>query len=490
MSEVAEVRVRTLNDGGIRPKERYVLYWMNAFRRPHHNHALDHAVGWAMKLDKPLLVFEALRVGYRWASDRIHRFILDAMQANAAYFADHDIAYFPYVEREEGDGSGLLSALAARAVLVVTDDFPSFFLPRMVDAAAQRLEEDHQVQLDAVDSNGLYPMWHTERVFTRAHDFRRHLQKNLLPLLDDAPLIRPFAGKDVSGARVERAVRERWAPASMAELAQLDLSALPIDHEVGIIDLKGGYAAGEAQLDGFLNGRLSRYADDRNHPDEGTESGLSPYLHFGNISSHQVFAAVAQREQWSSEEQRTRKATGKRDWWAMGEAAQAFLEELITWRELGYNMSSHRSDHDEYESLPDWALKTLSKHAGDPREHHYDVETFARAETHDPVWNAAQRELAQTGRMHNYLRMLWGKKILEWTASPREALQTMIELNNRFAIDGRNPNSYSGIFWVLGRYDRAWGPERPIYGKLRYMTSASAMRKLRMADYLDRWGES
>jgi deoxyribodipyrimidine photo-lyase len=151
-------------------------------------------------------------------------------------------------------------------------------------------------------------------------------------------------------------------------------------------------------------------------------------------------------------------------------------------------MSAHNPDYDQYESLPAWARQSLERHEADPRTHLYSIEQLELAETHDGVWNAAQTELTQTGRLQNYLRMLWGKRILEWTPNAREALRTMIELNNKYAVDGRDPNSYSGIFWVLGRYDRAWGPERPIFGKIRYMSSTNTMRKLRMSDYMARFG--
>ncbi|MEM9696733.1 MAG: deoxyribodipyrimidine photolyase, partial [Myxococcota bacterium] len=146
-------------------------------------------------------------------------------------------------------------------------------------------------------------------------------------------------------------------------------------------------------------------------------------------------------------------------------------------------------NYESYESLPDWAKTTIAEHVEDERPHVYSLEQFERADTHDEIWNAAQRELTTTGRMHNYLRMLWGKKIYEWSANPRDAIEVMVELNNKYALDGRDPNSYGGIFWVLGRYDRAWGPERPIFGKLRYMTSDSTRRKLRLKGYLDRYGD-
>ena len=193
------------------------------------------------------------------------------------------------------------------------------------------------------------------------------------------------------------------------------------------------------------------------------------------------------REGWLGDT--PRRATGAREgWWGVSANAEAYLDQLITWRELGFNFTSKRADYDRFESLPAWAIATLEAHAADAREWVYDLETLEHSRTHDPLWNAAQRQLVREGRMHNYLRMLWGKKILQWSATPRDALAAMIELNNKYAIDGRNPNSYSGIFWVLGRYDRPWFPERPVSGVLRYMTSESAARKLRLREYLKRYG--
>ena len=168
----------------------------------------------------------------------------------------------------------------------------------------------------------------------------------------------------------------------------------------------------------------------------------------------------------------------------MSEASESFLDQLITWRELGFNMCWQRQDYDRYESLPDWSKKTLEIHEGDPREYLYALDELESGRTHDPLWNAAQMQLVREGWIHNYLRMLWGKKILEWSRTPRRALQYMIELNDKYALDGRDPNSYSGIFWILGRYDRPWGPERPIFGKIRYMSSKSTARKVSVQNYI------
>jgi deoxyribodipyrimidine photo-lyase len=205
------------------------------------------------------------------------------------------------------------------------------------------------------------------------------------------------------------------------------------------------------------------------------------------VSAHEVLQSLAEHEGWSPENVSGLKSGKRSGWWGMSAAAESFLDQLVTWRELGFNLCVHRDDFDLYESLPEWSRATLEEHASDPRPHVYTLEQFDGAETHDDLWNAAQNQLRMEGRIHNYLRMLWGKKILHWSESPQTALEIMIELNNKYALDGRDPNSYSGIFWVLGRYDRAWGPEREVFGKIRYMSSANTRRKLHVNQYIERW---
>ena len=488
MAKVPELRRRLLNDAPVNPEGDYVLYWMVAFRRTHYNFALERAVEWARELKRPVLVFEALRVGYPWASDRLHTFILQGMADQHRRLADRPgVTYLPYVERAPGAGRGLLEALAARAAVVVTDDFPSFFLPRMQASAAGRLK----VRMETVDSNGLLPVAAPQVVFARAHDFRRYLQRSLPDHFQARPTKDPLARFRVEGhIELPKKLVRKWAPATIDELSNPAslVADLPLDHSVVPARFAGGATEARRCATTFMKERLSAYGDGRNHPDEATASGLSPWLHFGHLSTHELFQGIIDREQWSPDAVAP-KATGSREgWWGMSLGAESFLDELVTWRELGFNMSSKRADYMQYDSLPEWARKTLQQHADDPREYVYDLETFERAHTHDEIWNAAQTELVRTGRMHNYLRMLWGKKILEWTARPQDALQIMEELNNKYAVDGRNPNSYSGIFWVLGRYDRAWGPERPIYGKIRYMSSDNTKKKIRMKRYLSTYG--
>ncbi|MBM3971113.1 MAG: deoxyribodipyrimidine photolyase [Planctomycetes bacterium] len=483
-------RIRTCNNAPIRIDGEFVLYWMIAFRRLSSNFSLQRAVELAVELQKPLVIFEPLRVGYQWASDRIHRFVIDGMAENASRVAalkNAGVVYYPYVEPRADTGKGLLAALASRACVVVTDDFPSFFLPRMVEAAASRLP----VRLEAVDSNGLLPLRATDRVFTTAFSFRAFLQKQLPPHLIEFPQPDPLKGLKLPSLNAMPSdITKRW-PIAAPNLLSGDaamLASLPIDHSVGVAETRGGTTAACEKLSRFLERSLPHYAAGANDPDADNRSGLSPYLHFGHISPHELFHELMTREEWSPASL-GKKTGGKREgWWGVSPGAEAWLDEFVTWRELGYNMSSHRDDYDQFESLPDWAQATLAKHESDPREHVYSLDEFATAATHDELWNAAQTQLVREGRIHNYLRMLWGKKILEWSETPREALTTMIELNNRYALDGRNPNSYSGILWTLGRYDRPWGPERPIFGTVRFMSSDSTRKKLRVNQYLRTFG--
>ncbi|MBK9037544.1 MAG: deoxyribodipyrimidine photolyase [Myxococcales bacterium] len=486
MPEIPRERLTVVADRPDRARAAYVLYWMIGARRATASFALDHAVARATALGLPLLVFEPLRVGYRWASDRMHRFVLDGMAANAAAFAAAGVTYYPYVEPTPGAGRGLLAALAARAAVVITDEQPGFFLPAMVAAAGRQLDG----RLELIDGVGLLPLRAHGRAFATAAAFRWHWQKVLGAHLGHGPSPRPLAraAATLGGAAIPGAILRRWPAATAALLAGAGLDRLPIDHAVGPVDDRGGAPAAAAVLRSFVATRLPRYADARNQPEVAAASGLSPYLHFGHMGAHTIVDAVWRSAGWSPAALAGQRATGSRDgWWGLPPPAEAFMDELFTWRELGHGFCHYRPDYDQYDALPPWARTSLDAHAGDPRPHRYTLAELERAATHDPLWNAAQRQLVAEGRIHNYLRMLWGKKILEWSPSPRAALAALIELNNKYALDGRDPNSYSGIFWTLGRFDRPWGPERPIFGVIRYMSSDNTARKVRVKRYLERW---
>jgi deoxyribodipyrimidine photo-lyase len=485
---VPEIRIRTRNNAPVRADGDYVLYWMTAFRRLRWNFALDRAIELAREFKRPLLVLEALRCDYPWASDRIHRFVLEGMAENRKELADSGVAYFAYVEPAIGAGKGLLEALGKHACVVVTDDFPAFFIPRMIESAARKLG----ARLESVDSNGLLPLRAAGAAYPTAYAFRRFLQKQLPNYLAEFPHAHPLARLDLPRlTALPRKIAEQWPPAS-SDILQADgpLAALPIDHHVGAADIRGGERAAQAALRNFLAEKLAEYSDERNEPEKDATSGLSPYLHFGQISSHEIFHDLMAQEQWYDTKLSVRSKGNREGWWGVRAPAEAFLDQLVTWREVGFNAAAHLPAYDSYGTLPEWALRTLKKHARDDRTWTYSLGDFAGARTHDPLWNAAQRQLLRDGRLHNYLRMLWGKKILEWSATPEEALEIMIELNNRYALDGRDPNSYSGIFWCLGRYDRPWGPERPVFGTVRYMSSENTARKIRVKGYLKKYGST
>jgi deoxyribodipyrimidine photo-lyase len=396
------------------------------------------------------------------------------------------VAYYPLLASDSAAEFTVLSALANEASVVVGDDYPirdaAETLASLARAAAVRLE--------AVDRNGLMPIRTSGREFVTAHSFRRFLQRELPDQLPVMPLARPLAGATFPCIQpLPAEVARRSAAASGAILSQGSRSdsRFQVDSPIAVAH-RGGTCAARDRLQRFVRRTLLRYAADRNKPDADATSGLSADLHFGYLATHEVFHAVASAEEWSPHQLADKPTGTSEKWWGMSPSAEAFLDELVTWRELSFNCCAERRNYDDYDSLPQWARNSLAAHAGDSRPHQYTLEQLERAETHDALWNAAQRQLVREGRIHNYLRMVWGKKILEWTATPQAALEAMIELNNKYALDGHDPNSYGGIFWVLGRYDRPWWPERPIFGVVRYMSSANTARKVSVKRYLNAYG--
>nr|WP_145178566.1 FAD-binding domain-containing protein [Rubripirellula lacrimiformis] len=461
---------------------------MIAFRRTRYNFSLQHAVDLAKQYRKPLVIFEPLRTRYRWASDRLHQFVIEGMRDNAAMLSSKPVTYYPYVEPRPGVGTPLLHRLAARAVTVVTDEYPCFFLPHMITAVKDRLP----ARLELVDSNGVMPLRQPERTFTVAHSYRRWMQKNILDALCEMPDEDPLKGSRLPRLdRLPTSITKRWPAADIDDLLNGGLASIPIDHDVlPSPTVRGGAKDAAKRLSRFMDHTIDSYSDDRNHPDEHATTGLSPHLHFGHLSAHELVSRIFEHQDWSPD--KLSPPNGKNHgFWNVDESSEALLDQVLTWREMGFNLSFREPDqYDKFESLPDWAKKSHQQTMSDPRPETYTAEQLEAAQTGDELWNAAQREIVETGVMHNYMRMLWGKKILQWSPTPQQALRIMIDLNNKYGLDGRDPNSYSGIFWVLGRYDRAWGPKRPIFGSVRYMTSDSARRKLRLKRYLQRHTDS
>ncbi|NGP88534.1 hypothetical protein [Fodinibius halophilus] len=486
MEGINKQRIFERNDEQLNEDGDYVLYWMQINRRFQYNFALEYAVELANKLNKPLLIYEGLSCDYPWAADRFHHFITEGMAENLEYAQNNDFNYYSYLEDEPGAGSGLLYTLADDACAVITDEFPVFIIREHNEQVAPKFD----IPFITVDSNGLIPFGLTDKAPYNAYFFRKIMQRNFITCYKHGPKKNPLHDlENENDITLSSDFLEKY-PRAYSHLDNPTgfINSLDINHEVGKIDLEGSREAALNRLDQFVQNGLKVYDEKRNDPDEEKTSGMSPWLHFGKISEYEIVKAVLEHQPkgWSLDDITFNK--GSTGGFFNGDPnVDGFLDEVITWREVGFHFAHHEPDYDQYESLPGWALKTLEKHKDDPREYIYDLEEFAQSKTHDELWNAAQTQLREEGIIHNYLRMLWGKKVLEWTPNPETALVYLIELNNRYAIDGRDPNSYSGIFWIFGRFDRAW-QERPIYGKVRYMTSKSTRRKVKLDEYLQRYG--
>jgi deoxyribodipyrimidine photo-lyase len=475
-----QARRRRLNEVRIGARGDYVLYWMQIYRRLERNHALDYALQCAEERGRPLVVYEGLRIDYPWASRRLHRFALEGMQANAARAEALGLTYWPFVETEKGRGRGLLRRLSARAALVVTDDYPCFVVPAQAEALARKVE----VPVIAVDSSSVVPLSLLGPPCSAAAHLRPRIHKAFAEAWAHRaaarPRLRAAAAKRVS------APFDLWQTRDLAAFVE----SLPLDASVPPVPgTPGGTPAARARLRAFLKKRLRGYAEGRSEPrslEEGHASGLSPYLHFGHISIEEVVEAVlATTGKWTPRELRVHNR-GKREGFFGDDAdVNAFLDEALTWRDVGFQWHrTRRADAASLETaLPAWALATLGAHADDRRPWLYTPDELENGRTHDPLWNAAQRELVATGTIHGYLRMLWGKKVLEWSASPAEAYRTLEHLNNKYALDGRDPNSYAGILWCFGLFDRPWAPERKVFGSVRYMSSENTARKFDLAPY-------
>lgn len=479
---------RVFNRNGFKSKSEadYVLYWMQSSRRFHFNFGLEYAVSWANKLDKPLLIYEAFSCHYQWATDRSHTFMMQGMKEHLDYAAENNLNYITFCEKESGQIEEMFMEICNRASIVISDEYPVL----IINKNNQKYSVKIDVPYITVDSNGIIPLGVTAKDPYSAYFFRKIMQKHFVEAYTHPPKKKPL--KDLENChKIEGlAMIQKKYPDGKQALSDIPsfISGLDIDHSVKPVDWQGTRDAGLGMLRHFIQNNLFDYAEKRNHPDEQKTSRLSPWLHVGKVSAFEVVRAVFghQPEDW-----RLDKITynnGSTGGFFNGDSnISKFLDELITWREIGFHFAHHRSDYDQFKSLSDWARNTLNAHRGDSRKWNYSYYELAEAKTHDELWNAAQTQLRKEGIINNYLRMLWGKKIIEWTPDPETALKYLIDLNNTFAIDGRDPNSYSGIFWCFGRFDRAW-QERPIFGKIRYMSSERMRKKVNVKQYIDQYG--
>jgi deoxyribodipyrimidine photo-lyase len=458
-------RIRTLNNRPERHDADYVLYWAQMNRRVESNHALALAANLANERNLPLLVYEGLTCTYPHASDRLHTFILQGVPDTARRLEKLGAGYVFYPRKRRTDPNDILYKLAAKAALVVSDDYPSFIAVTHNQSVPRKLRCPYMV----VDSSCVVPMNLREKREWAAYTIRPKIQKAL-----------PYCLKPVELPKL----KHKWdgkIPAYHVNLSPEDIPALvagcEIDHSVKpSTAFDGGSAMAQRHLKHFLERNLFRYAKERNNPASHATSNLSPYLHFGHISSLDV---ALQAKQYAE----THKLI-----------ADEFLEELIVRRELAFNFARFAPDYESLGSLPDWALETLRAHAKDKRDPKYGYHQLEAGETYDPLWNATQQELLHRGKIHGYYRMYWGKKIIEWSGTHEEALRYMIAMHDRYALDGRDPNTYANVLWCFGLHDRPW-TERPIFGQIRYMSFDGMKRKtnidayIREIDHLQRTGQ-
>lgn len=448
-------RVVLLNDGETNKNARYVMYWMQMYKRASHNHALTFAIRKANELKLPLVVYEGLKFYYPWASDRLHTFILEGVEEKQREFERLGIRYIFYLQKDDRSPKQIVSALANNAACIVTDDYPCFIIPEH----NRRIAERAKIPVYAVDSNGVIPMVKFEKEEYGAYTIRPKIKK-LLP-----SYLKRYKEESVAIGGGDLEVDCPATEVTASNIAHL-VAECDIDHSVKPSNFyHGGTANGRERLTKFVTGILPDYESTRNKPDRDGSSRLSAYLHFGFLSPLEIALAVKESD-------------------APDSAKEAYLEELIVRRELSFNFTYHNPNYDSLSSLPAWAHKTMREHADDERQFIYTLEQLENGETNDELWNAAQREMVITGEMHNYVRMLWGKNVIAWSPSYEVAFETLVHLNNKYCLDGRDPNSYAGILWCFGKHDRPW-MERPVFGMMRYMTSGSTGKKFNSKRYIE-----
>ncbi len=440
-------RTRRLGRNDVAPDAAYVLYWMRTAIRADENQALLVAIQFANRLGLPLLVYQGLSERYPFASDRHHTFVLQGARDVQQAFADQPIAYVLHLERP-GHRGPHLKTLAQRAAVVVTEDMPTEPLRSWTVGLSRVIG----CSLFVVDTACVVPMQMVSRSFERAFEFRNATQH----LYDQR----------VSAAPMPTEAPPAWPssldlPFEPINLQDTDIANLvsqcEIDHSIGPVShTSGGSVAGYQRWQDFKDNGLSTYDRRRNNALVDGVSRMSPYLHYGMVAPTRI-AREAAAEQ--------------------SKGAEKFLDELLIWRELAYVFCHYRRDHGNITAVPQWARETLREHQRDARQR-MSWETMARAHTGDSLWDSAQRSLLMHGELHNNVRMTWGKAILGWTPDAKQALKRLIDLNHRYALDGRDPASYGGILWCLGQFDRPFSPPQPIFGTVRTRSTEQHAKRL------------
>ena len=447
---LANPRVTVRRNGTPEASGACVVYWMQRAQRGVDNPALDVAIAAANELQRPVAVFFGLHPNYPNANLRHYAFLVEGLEETKRKVEGRGAAF---VLRTYPDHDLLRFCSEVKPCLVVGDENPMREPEKWRLSVARNLSVPFwTVDADVVAPSKLFP-----KEEYAARTIRPKLQK-LLPVFlqqpDNLKARYRWTARDQLGSR-------KIAPSRLLDELPLDRSAAPVSR------FKGGTAEGARLLRRFIDKRLANYETARNQPQVAGTSELSAYLHFGHLGPLTIALAV-------------------RDADAPEAAKTAFLEELIVRRELAINYVARNPQYDCLAGSPEWGRRTLAEHAADPRPYYYTEAQLEAAETHDPLWNAAQREMVVTGRMHGYLRMYWAKKILEWTEAPDDAFEIAVRLNDRYELDGRDPNGYAGIAWAIGgKHDRPWGPQRPVFGLVRYMSYEGCARKFDVRAYIE-----
>jgi len=429
----------------------YILYWMQQSQRAECNHALEYAIQQANRLNRGLLVAFGLTDSYPEANLRHYTFMLQGLQETETALKARGIK----MVLRRGHPPDVALELGAKACLIVCD---RGYL-KYQRAWRKQVAENAPCRVDQVESDVIVPV---EVASNRAEYAARTIRPKIHRLLHT--YLTGLKNTAVKKSSLDLPVDGLTFRSVEEVLEELDL-----DRRVSPVSayIAGGTSQAKKRLANFIRYRLQRYEDNSNQPQTDDFSLMSPYLHFGQVSPLYVALKIMQT---------TKASPAVKD---------AYIEELVVRRELAMNFVSYTPDYDKYACIPGWAKKTLSDHRGDRREHVYSRRQLETAKTHDPYWNAAMLEMKHTGFMHNYMRMYWGKKILEWSQTPQHAYRTTLALNNTYFLDGRDPNSYAGVAWIYGVHDRAW-KERPIFGKIRYMAASGLERKCDIDAYVQK----
>lgn len=425
-----------------------VIYWMSRDQRTEDNWALLYARQLAQKHDSCMAVAFCLAAQFLGATGRQYHFLLQGLKEVEKRLQALNIPFFLLRGDPGKEMPRFLGEIGAGALVC---DFSPLRESRQWK---REVAGQMQIAFYEVDAHNIIPCWFaSQKQEWAAYSFRPKCHRLLPEFLEEFPPLQEIPEKNSSTRENDWRAAERW------------IGTDDISEAKGIMP---GEAAAAKKLGHFLEHKLAGYERDRNDPNKDGQSGLSPYLHFGQISAQRVALEVLR---------------------SMLDAG-SFLEELIVRKELADNFCYYSQHYDDILGYPAWAKASLSDHERDRREYLYTQEELERARTHDDLWNSAQQEMLRTGKMHGYLRMYWAKKILEWTKSPAAAQQAAIYLNDRYELDGRDPSGYTGIAWSLGGvHDRAW-KERAIFGKVRYMSYNGAKSKFDVQAYIDKWSSS